>query len=189
MSKIIKIKCSNCGNEFDLVASQYKYHLKKERDSFYCSLKCAGSRKDNIKRLVELSEKSRFNTDSPRYTKLDTAEKLTESSMREFVRRFNSRAKSKRNGFKVEVSKEYLTEIWKKQNGKCYFTNIPLVLPRDQEYKTCSSNSKASVDRIDCKIGYVEGNVRFVSHTVNLLKHTMDDSSVLDFFNIIKTNI
>ena len=123
---------------------------------------------------------------SPRYARLDTADKLLESSMKEFVSRFKSRSKSKKKDIKVDVTKEYLSVLWKNQEGKCYFTKVALVLPRDEGYNECSSNVKASVDRIDCKSGYVEGNVRFVSHTVNSLKHTMDDKSVLDFFKIVK---
>ena len=40
---------------------------------------------------------------------------------------------------------------------------------------------KASLDRIDSSIGYVEGNVQWVSKQANLSKHVMSMSELYEF--------
>ena len=187
MTKELFLVCSTCGNNFAIAQSQYNYQLKAGRTTFYCSRSCVGKRSSNYDHLKTIGQSNHFTSDSPRYTALKTKDDLLKSSMREFIRRFRDRSKSRyRKLGDVTVTVEHLVDVWNKQGGKCCFTEVNLILPRNTAYQTVSSNYKASVDRIDNNIGYIDGNVRFVSHTVNNLRGAMDDESVYEFFKIIK---
>jgi len=46
----------------------------------------------------------------------------------------------------------------------------------------------ASIDRIDNKIGYMQGNIQFVATAINLAKQHHDEAYVHMFLNLIKTH-
>ena len=185
MTKELFLVCSTCGKNFVIAQSQYNYQLKAGRTTFYCSRSCVGKRKDNYDHLKVIGQSNRFTTDSPRYTALKTEADMLKSSMREFIRRFRDRSKQRSQKLgEVGVTVDHLVDVWNSQKGKCYFTKVGLILPRDVNYSTSSSNFKASVDRIDNNTGYVNGNVRFVSHTVNNLRGAMDDQSAVSYTHL-----
>ena len=187
MSKVIKVRCSTCEVEFDMVQSQYKYQTRAGRTSFYCSRSCTGNRPGNLERLKHLGDNYKFTSSSPRYTALKTEDDKLKSSMKDFIRRFRDRSKARFNKLgEVTVTVEHLVDVWKQQSGRCHFTGVDLTLPRDVEYSTVSPNYKASVDRISNDVGYINGNVRFVSHTVNNMRNVMTDKLVLEFFNLVQ---
>lgn len=72
----------------------------------------------------------------------------------------------------VTITAEYMDELWKKQDGRCYYTGIFL-------YQACDSTARldttASIDRIDSKIGYVPGNVRWVHKDINIMKNRFNE--------------
>lgn len=67
-----------------------------------------------------------------------------------------------------EVTLEDLWEIYIKQDKKCPYTGIDLVL----ENKTTISRvpPNASLDRIDSKVGYKIGNIQWVYKPINVFK-------------------
>ena len=178
------MKCPICEKNFTIAESQYKYQSKAGRMEFYCSLSCAGKKPENKSHLRKVSKP--FTSESPRYTALVSQEDLLHSSMKEFVRRFRSRSNSKQKLGECTVTIQHLIDVWNTQQGKCCFTGVGLILPRDQVYSTISPNYKASVDRIDNGKGYINGNVRFVSHSVNNLRNSMSDELVLEFFGLLR---
>lgn len=75
-------------------------------------------------------------------------------------------AHAKRLGMLCEIRKSNLRDIYKKQNGKCFYTGLPMKLnsnlSRDLLLMSC--------DRIDSFRGYVPDNVVLCCWGVNLLK-------------------
>ncbi len=71
------------------------------------------------------------------------------------------------------ITMEYAWELFLKQNGKCALSGEPIVLGR-YGVKT------ASLDRIDSKRGYVEGNVQWVHKTVNVSKWSMNNEEYIE---------
>lgn len=65
-----------------------------------------------------------------------------------------------------EVSVEYLDRVWEEQQGRCVYTGRYLTIGNR------GTETTASLDRIDSKRGYVEGNVQFVHKVVNIAKYT-----------------
>ncbi len=72
--------------------------------------------------------------------------------------------------YEFSVSMKYLWDLYEFQNRKCAITgdDIPNI-------------RKASLDRIDSSIGYIEGNVQWVSKQANLSKHVMSMTDLYEF--------
>ncbi len=76
---------------------------------------------------------------------------------------------AKSRGYEFSVSIEYLRKLFLIQNKQCYFTGIELLFgPADIHTETT-----ASVDRIDNRKGYIEGNVQWVHKDINKMRGEM----------------
>lgn len=79
----------------------------------------------------------------------------------------------------MNVDAEYLKDLWEAQAGRCALTNIPLM------HGGNNLNLKASLDRKDSSIGYVKGNVQFVSCAINYAKSSESDSVIHDLVRLL----
>lgn len=72
------------------------------------------------------------------------------------------------------VTKEYLWELFLKQNRKCAMTGIEIGFRKKHEPR---QSQTASLDRIDSKKGYTEGNVQWLHKDINNMKqdYTVDE--------------
>jgi hypothetical protein len=86
---------------------------------------------------------------------------------------------AKRRGHVFEIGIEYMWDVFEKQEGRCHFTGLDLLLTNSNHFKS----QTASLDRIDSKQGYIEGNVQWVHKDANKLKMDLPEE---DFFRIIK---
>lgn len=77
-------------------------------------------------------------------------------------------AESRNISFTVTV--EFLWNLYIKQNGICAITGDEI-----------QSIKKASLDRIDSKKGYEEGNVQWVTYQANVSKHIMSMNQLYEF--------
>ncbi len=68
------------------------------------------------------------------------------------------------------VTIEYLWNIFLKQNRKCIYTNIELKFSTQRQIAR-GFEKTASLDRIDPKLGYIEGNIQWVHKKINRIKH------------------
>jgi hypothetical protein len=176
------LECVTCKTEFEKPMNEYRRRVKLGKTDFYCSLSCSGKSPKNLNMIYAASIPTHFKGGE---NKLVTEEQKLKSSMRDFAKRVRNRKKK----FFEELDIEKMIEIWNSQNGKCRFTGVDLVLPHEEKYKSTSHNYKASIDRIDSSNPYTIDNIQFVSYSVNNLKHTMNESEVIEFFNIIKGGI
>lgn len=72
---------------------------------------------------------------------------------------------AKLRGFKIEVTPENLWQIYLNQDRKCALSAIPIDF---KVRKWC--HGTASIDRIDSKKGYTDGNVQWVHTDINKMK-------------------
>lgn len=87
------------------------------------------------------------------------------------INQYNRIKRSAENrGLEFDVSIEYLWNLFIKQNRTCSITG--------DIFKTIR---EASLDRIDSSIGYIEGNVQWVTYRANVSKHTMTMSELYEF--------
>lgn len=77
---------------------------------------------------------------------------------------------AKKKGREFSVTPEQLWEIWIKQEGRCAYTNWPLLHGLD-----------ASLDRIDSALGYTVDNVQWVHRDINRMKSDFTEKDFLRF--------
>lgn len=166
--KTIELTCALCGEVFAKDFREYKRQIKRDRTEFFCSRSCATSQ----------SNKDNPRPGNPENLKSDNRrDKYT--PFRWYVLRAEYRDRKKKYGCDLDV--DYLKFLWDSQNGLCPFTGWSLILPRDTDGWIEYHPHNASLDRIDCALGYVKGNVRFVSVIANLARSTFTDEQLIDF--------
>jgi hypothetical protein len=77
-----------------------------------------------------------------------------------FVHKYKTNAELRKIDWKVSF--EYLAELLINQDFKCALSGQPI--------DAMEVTNNASLDRIDSSIGYVEGNVQWVTSKVNMMK-------------------
>lgn len=168
MSKIT-LTCDVCNKEFEKERNEYNRRIRLGKDKFYCSMSCCGSRPENVKRIVA------NRSDYPVWEH-NPYRKEEYSKFRPFLKLCRQRNKD------LDLTLEYLKELWESQDGVCPFTGFEL---ETRAYDGKSDNSlnikSASLDRIDNSKGYVKGNVRFVSVMYNFARNKFSDEDVIEF--------
>lgn len=75
--------------------------------------------------------------------------------------------RAKKHGVPYDLSKSFLIDLFEAQNGKCYYFKVDMNrnpdFPRDP--------SRVSVDRVDSKKGYTQGNVVLCCAAANFAKN------------------
>jgi DNA-binding CsgD family transcriptional regulator len=87
-----------------------------------------------------------------------------------------------RHSHKKLINTEYLIGLYKKQNGLCALTGIPML----HHFKSPMS---ISIDRINSDGEYEPGNVQLVCQFINLGKKNHTNATIIDFLNKIKSTI
>lgn len=92
--------------------------------------------------------------------------------------------RAKRNGLSVDITKEYLHELWDKQKGRCAMSNIQMTY-----ISNCGRiPTNVSVDRIDSSKGYTKDNVQLVCMAINQMKSDLDVQTLLTFCRALIKN-
>jgi predicted CopG family antitoxin len=165
-----KVICDLCGTEYDKALSEVKRNQQLNRKS-YCSRSCQG--KDLITKNLPVEKRV--------YSHLQKGSKKDQySGFREFLRRIKNRKKHECN-----LDLPYLLNLWNKQEGKCIYTNIGMVLPDGRLKGTMFT---ASLDRINSSLGYVKGNVQYTLTSVNFMKNNMSHEETKELIKLIVNN-
>ena len=167
-----KLVCKNCGVDFFYPTKEYNRQTKKfnrSDDDFLCSRNCTMSWKN--KNWSDETKKKRSETMSKVLIGNDRAKKG------EYTYYLN---KSLTRDKQTNLSESYLSELWNSQKGKCALSKM-LIHLKNGKHKL----NTASLDRIDSSIGYVEGNVQFVSYGINLAKNSFSNDDMIHFINEI----
>jgi hypothetical protein len=85
------------------------------------------------------------------------------------IQRSATGKKSKRTAIEINITKNYIVRLFKKQEGRCALSNEDIIL-----------GVNASLDRIDSNKGYIKGNVQWVHKDVNLMKGMFSLSRFLE---------
>jgi len=92
---------------------------------------------------------------------------------------YKSRAKSKNYPF--DIDSKYLLELWKQQDGLCFYTKVKMKIVH-LKFDFYSP----SLDRLDPEKGYTKGNVAWTLHGVNCFKQQLTLTEFLTFVNSVK---
>lgn len=92
------------------------------------------------------------------------------------------RYKAKTRGLVWELSKEYLWDLFEKQERRCAISKVMLKMSTkiNKQNNLDRTNHTASLDRIDNSVGYIVGNVQWVHKQINLIRREL---SVEEFVN------
>ena len=87
---------------------------------------------------------------------------------------------AKKRNMEYSVDKEYLWDLFLKQNKKCALSGIPISLSHEIRGRTPRYDLiTASLDRINSDYGYIEGNVQWVHKIVNIMKSTLSEAEFI----------
>jgi hypothetical protein len=67
------------------------------------------------------------------------------------------------------LTKEYLIDLYNKQNGLCFYSGINMTTIRGEGFQ----RNQLSIDRIIPDKGYVEGNIVLCSRRINVIKNDL----------------
>lgn len=166
-----------CGEKF----TRKKYEIErveKRGGTPYCSRSCTASF-INIGRptTLAMSEAAKQNV-----KKASETHKISYPGL---SRLLNYCRRRKDKG-ECDLTKEYLIQLWEQQGGKCTYIGNQLVLPNSKGIKE-DPRMLASIDRIDPNIGYIQGNVQFISACMNYMKHQMSHEETLEYLDLIRS--
>ena len=163
--------CTNCGNSYQKPKTEFKRNLRLGRTCF-CSVGCSVTyyRKGNPRPKGNYYDISKH------------AGNLADiyTPFKYYIKKAKSRKKHK-----MSIDVGYLAKVWAQQKGLCAITGKPIFLKMHRTTSQDLGLFTASLDRIDSKLGYIEGNVQFVSVGINLAKGTRSDKEVKEWLNVI----
>lgn len=132
------------------------YGIKSKNTIFNFMKKCGIPR-----RLAHDSELRRVNTKKARWKGCGEL-----SGAYWYALRFG--ANTRKIPFKISI--EYAWELFQKQNCKCALSGVELGFWIKNNTNEDKRVQTASLDRIDPKLGYVEGNVQWIHKELNRMK-------------------
>lgn len=88
---------------------------------------------------------------------------------------------AKSRNIEFNITPEYIQDLFIKQDRKCVYTGIVLTFPEN----TRDFSKTASLDRVNSKLGYIEGNVQWIHKIVNKMKMDIDENEFLQFCKLI----
>ena len=158
-----KLKCLICGRSLD--PSEFSYHqsyaIRNHKDG-RCN-KCK----------LEQNKASRKKYDSNKKLERITQYRISAAQER-----------SKRKGIPCDITKDFIIELWNKQNGLCAISKIPMTYEIDEG----RVYTNLSIDQIVQGKGYTKDNVQLVCMAVNQLKSDWDMDTVLYICKMIINN-
>ena len=174
--KLVECICNFCNEKFMKPASEYRRNISLGRHNF-CSRSCS----------IKFSHKTKSKQREAWYNcekNIENLKKINESKKDNVSFAYILRNAKKR--FKnFDLDENYLLEIWEKQEHKCPYTGLELIIPTYSNKNTLDITLRASLDRIDSNLGYIKGNVQFISTPINYMKNTMTDFQTKKFLKTI----
>ena len=165
--KKVEVQCDCCNTIYLKDESEVKRNQKLNRLSF-CSPRCLG-----INNTIHLKGVR------PDASHLNSGNRRDEyTGFREHLIR------AKRRTQDVNIDLEDLKQTWEEQQGICPYSKVQLRFVS----KTGRNNPiyAMSLDRKDSKLGYVKGNIQFISIAMNLMKNSMSEEEMQELLMILK---
>lgn len=88
---------------------------------------------------------------------------------------------SKSRGIENKLSENDLYEIYKKQKGNCFYSNLPF--EEDNKHRVIS------IDRIDSSKGYTKDNVVLCLNIINKMKNNLTTNEFKEYIKLINNNL
>ena len=156
--------CTKCNQE----KPSSQFTVRKGRN--HCYTQCSDCRKMKAKLWRKFHKQQCIESGN-----LWRATEKIINPLGERARMLNSSIRSHSNakGQIKEIGRQYLIDLYHKQEGKCFYTGLPMKLHSN----TLKDFLLMSVDKIESTKGYIPSNVVLCCWGINLLKaeHSVDD--------------
>jgi len=82
---------------------------------------------------------------------------------------------------KLSIDRTYIKNLWKQQNGRCFWTQVPMITHGVNRHP-----QKVSLDRIDSTKGYSPDNVVLSCFFANFGKCDTDIKTFFEFLKLLR---
>lgn len=172
----MEVKCAICGIKFNRRKGEINRSLCLRR-KIYCSLRCSGV--GNIGNLPRRVKKPKIN--KPKL-KRKTGGNFRSDEFTPFRRIYQmSKGRSKKKKIEFKLTLSDLKHQWDIQDGVCVYTGWKMEISTRKDKRIKELPTKASIDRIDPKKGYIPGNIQFVAYIANMAKCSFPESQLIEF--------
>lgn len=141
----------------------------------YCKTCCSLRAKEFRRKYKETTGNSDY-----RGSGLNTQYSKEDRPLMSAIRRRLTQAKcnAKRTGVVIDLTERYLYEIFKKQQGKCALSGVPMLLDGN-------TNLRLSLDKIIPENGYVVGNVQWTIFAANRAKGDLTNKDFIRLCGLV----
>ena len=151
---------------------EFKKRVDEISDFFAATIKCGSCHVvfDKGVKFCSVSDSGKFGTCAA--CKAKRRKELDHSSFEHRLASIlsNCRNRSKIKGQEIDIDMLFLKELFKKQNGRCYYSGEELEFDCDKR-----DHNLISIDRKNSAIGYLKSNVVFCTWFVNSVKSTLTE--------------
>ena len=98
------------------------------------------------------------------------------------MRLYQAKYRSMKKEIEFNIDKEYLLDLYKKQNGKCFYSGLKMEIALKHDK---INNRTLSLDRVDSKKGYTKNNVVLCCDNINTMKMQMDKCEFINLCEVI----
>lgn len=168
--KKVEVQCYSCNAIILKDDSEVKRNERLSRNNF-CSISCSKKIPENIEMLSNHRTSAHLNASNRR-------DEFT--GFREHLARANRRNQN------VNITLEDLKNTWEQQKGICPYSKVKL-----QFVSLKNKNNPIytmSLDRKNSALGYIKGNIQFISIAMNLMKSSMSEEEMEQLLLIIKNS-
>lgn len=100
------------------------------------------------------------------------------------------RSKARERSLDFNISKQYLWDLYEKQNRKCALSGVPIeiastLVKSGTGKRIDRTNHTASLDRIDNSLPYIEGNLQWVHKKVNGMRRQYSIREYIDWCTLV----
>jgi len=90
----------------------------------------------------------------------------------------NARTRSKKKNVPFDLSREFITNLFDKQDGRCYYSGLKINIVKEDP-KVTIDPFKMTLDCLVPDNGYVEGNVVWCAYCINSMKQKMTQGDLI----------
>lgn len=169
--------CTKCGTsktEEDFYDYARKSGKMSQCKSCTTALSAARYAKNSEKGKQAMRDYYSNNKERIQAGRKEKRESNLEVKLKHMIRNASQRALVK--GFDFNIDYNYVSGLYKKQEGYCYYTGRELTL---------TGSGRVSIDRKDPLKGYTRGNINLVCLDVNYMKRDISHEDFIQFAKLV----